>query len=215
MPASSSVSRRTASSIDSPGSTKPARHDHMVAAKRPERPSRPRSPRTASMMATGSVRGKCSTLQAGQARFQPASTMSVLTPQLEQKRCRACQCSIALASASGGRCSASTRPWTAIERRSMTNRSSRAFSASALAGAMPMPKRAAPSSRPRNTVSVVRRERARLVRREGRIVHAVALLEHDHLAADDIGRVRASCWHASSHAASSRRSATRSIRLWV
>ena len=30
MPASSSVSRRTASSIASPGSTKPARHDHMV-----------------------------------------------------------------------------------------------------------------------------------------------------------------------------------------
>ena len=77
----------------------------MVAANRPERPSSPRSPRTASMMTTGSVRGKCSTLQAGQARFQPASTMSVVTPQLEQKRCRACQCSIALASASGGRCS--------------------------------------------------------------------------------------------------------------
>ena len=33
-PASSSVSRRTASSIASPGSTKPARQDHMVAAKR-------------------------------------------------------------------------------------------------------------------------------------------------------------------------------------
>ncbi len=71
------------------------------------------------------------------ARFQPASTTSVLTPQLEQKRCRACQCSIALASASGGRCSAVARPWTAIERRSMTNRSSRALRASALAGAMP------------------------------------------------------------------------------
>ena len=36
------------------------------------------------------------------------------------------------------------------------------------------------------------RERARLVRRERRIVHAVALLEHDHLAADDIAP-RAAC----------------------
>ncbi len=141
------------------------------AAKRPERPSKQRSPRTASMMTTGSVRGKCSTLQAGQARFQPASTMSVVAPQLEQKRCRACQCSIALASASGGRCSGATSPCTAIERRSVTNEIvARLQRLGAGLASMPMPKRAAPSSRPRNTVSVLRRERARLVRREHRIV---------------------------------------------
>ena len=33
MPTSSSTSRRTASSVDSPGSAKPARHDHMVSGK--------------------------------------------------------------------------------------------------------------------------------------------------------------------------------------
>ena len=72
MPASSSVSRRTASSMLSPGSTKPARQDHMLAAKRSERPSRQRSPSTASMITTGSVRGKCCDLAGGQSRRQPA-----------------------------------------------------------------------------------------------------------------------------------------------
>ena len=58
----------------SPGSAKPARHDHMVGANRGERPSTQRSPAIASMMTTGSVRGKCSRLADGQSRRQPACT---------------------------------------------------------------------------------------------------------------------------------------------
>ena len=77
-PTSSATSRRTASSIDSPGSQKPARHDHMVCGKRGERPSTQRSPAIGSMMTTGSVRGKCSALQTGQSRRQPACTSSVV-----------------------------------------------------------------------------------------------------------------------------------------
>ena len=69
-----STSRRTASSIVSPGSMKPARHDHMVGRKRGERPSTQRSPAIASMITTGSVRGKCCALQDGQSRRQPPRT---------------------------------------------------------------------------------------------------------------------------------------------
>ena len=77
----------------------------MLGTKRGERPSRQLSPSIASMMTTGSVRGKCCALQFGQSRRQPASTVLVSVPQLAQKRCRACQCRIAFASAIGGRCS--------------------------------------------------------------------------------------------------------------
>ena len=68
----------------------------------------------------------------------------------------------------------------------MTNRSSRAFSASALAwrDAVAEARRAVEQAEEHGLGGG--RERARLVRREGRIVHAVALLEHDQLAADDI-----------------------------
>ncbi len=48
------------------------------------------------------MRGKCSALQLGQARFQPASTRLVAAPQFERDLCRACRYGIALASASGG-----------------------------------------------------------------------------------------------------------------
>ena len=48
------------------------------------RPSRQRSPKVGSMITTGSVRGKCSVLQASHTRFQPASTARVGWPQLEQ-----------------------------------------------------------------------------------------------------------------------------------
>ena len=75
----------------------------MVGAKRGERPSTHRSPEITSMMTTGSVRGKCSALQDGQSRRQPACTTRVGAPQLGQKRWRACQPSTALASAIGGR----------------------------------------------------------------------------------------------------------------
>ncbi len=49
------------------------------------------------MMVTGSVRGKCSVLQAGQVRFQPASATSERWPQAEQKRCRRRHSNTALA----------------------------------------------------------------------------------------------------------------------
>ena len=111
-----------------PRSLRPARRSRQgtttcVAAKRPERPSRPRVAAHRQHDHDRIGARKMLALQAGQSRFQPASTRSVGAPQFEQKRCRACQCSIALASASGGRCSGATRPWIAIERRSMTTRS--------------------------------------------------------------------------------------------
>src|SRR6516165_12690926 len=85
-PTSSATSRRTASSSDSPGSQKPARQDHMVGGKRGERPSTQRSPAIGSMITTGSVRGKCSALHAGQSRRQPAWETTVAALQLGQKR---------------------------------------------------------------------------------------------------------------------------------
>ena len=105
MPASSSTSRRTASSIVSPGSAKPARHDHMVGAKRA------RAAEHAALARDHQhdddrigARKMLGTLQDGQSRRQPACTTCVGAPQFGQKRCRACQPSSALASASGGRC---------------------------------------------------------------------------------------------------------------
>jgi hypothetical protein len=52
------------------------------------------------MITTGSVRGKCCARHTGQSRRQPASTRSVAAPHDEQKRCRPCQLSSALPSAS-------------------------------------------------------------------------------------------------------------------
>ncbi len=54
----------------------------MVCGKRGERPSTQRSPAIGSMITTGSVRGKCSALQTGQSRRQPACVGSVAAPQL-------------------------------------------------------------------------------------------------------------------------------------
>ena len=68
-----------------------------LSGKRACRPSRHRSPSTASMMTTGSVRGKCWVLQASHSRRQPAAATRVGAPQLAQKPWRACQCAIALA----------------------------------------------------------------------------------------------------------------------
>src|SRR5499425_1255292 len=99
MPDSSRTSRRTASSSVSPGSTKPARHENRAPARRRLRPSRPRSPWIASMITTGSVRGKCVALQSGQRRTQPAEATLVREPHWAQKRCRACQSSSERASA--------------------------------------------------------------------------------------------------------------------
>src|SRR6266851_736755 len=99
MPASSRTSRRTASSRVSPGSTKPARHENRAPARRRLRPSRARSPWMASMITTGSVRGKCDARQSGQRRFQPADAILVADPHWAQKRWRACQSSRERASA--------------------------------------------------------------------------------------------------------------------
>jgi hypothetical protein len=69
MPASSKVSRRTAFSIVSPGSMKPASAEYMPGAKCRPRPSTHLSWVTVNMIATGSVRGKCSVPQALQCRL--------------------------------------------------------------------------------------------------------------------------------------------------
>ena len=112
---------------------------------------------------------------------------------------------------------ASTRPCTAIERRSVTSRSWRALAPRRLAGRCRC--RSAPrrSSRPRKTISRGRAERARLVEREQRIVAPLpAFLQHDHFAADHIGAgARIASASASTAAVSVRRSAARSMRLSV
>ena len=82
--ASSCSSRAQASSMDSPGSRKPARAEYIALGQIFWRPSRHFSPLTGSMITTGSVRGKCWVLQAGQTRFQPPSVASLGWPQLAQ-----------------------------------------------------------------------------------------------------------------------------------
>ena len=139
------------------------------------------------MITTGSVRGKCSALQAGHSRFQPPCTGCVAAPQFGQKRWRACQCSTAFASAIGGRWSGSTRPCTAIERKSVTWKPSRLLSASAACGVMPKPKRGAPSMSPEEHRLGRAFHRARLRHGEERVAQRRALLHDDHVDADDIG----------------------------
>ena len=55
------------------------------------RPMSALSPLTASMMATGSVRGKCSAPHIAHCAFQPASTTPFLPPHFAQKPCELCQ----------------------------------------------------------------------------------------------------------------------------
>lgn len=111
-PDSSHTSRRTASSIDSPGSMNPANVEYHFGGKRLDRPSRTRLASediTATMM-VGSVRGKvrfesvvrvpqagrsalsplatCAASVGGQARFVPAVTARVWWPQVPQKTLR-------------------------------------------------------------------------------------------------------------------------------
>ncbi len=62
------------------------RAESRPAARRVPRPSH-----SASMMTTGSTRGKCSAPQLPQRRPQPPRNRSVGSPQTAQKRCRACQ----------------------------------------------------------------------------------------------------------------------------
>ena len=72
----------------SPGSRKPARAEYILLGQAAWRPTRHWSPFTASMITTGSVRGKCSALQDGHTRFQPPSATSEGWPQTAQWRCR-------------------------------------------------------------------------------------------------------------------------------
>ncbi len=169
MPTSSSTSRRTASSIVSPGSVKPARHDHMVGANRGERPSTQRSPAIASMITTGSVRGKCSTLQDGQSRRQPPCTTCGRRAAIRDRSggAHASRAALWLRRAAADD-PASTRPCTAMVRRSVIFRSLRALSGSTAAGSRPKPKRGAhPRVRGRRLARAA--ERARLGGREQRI----------------------------------------------
>ena len=80
------VVRLAAASIVSPGSTNPASAEYMPFGNLGWRPSRQTSSSIASMMTTGSVRGKCVALQTLQSRRQPATATSVRAPQLAQKR---------------------------------------------------------------------------------------------------------------------------------
>ena len=144
MPGSSRTSRRTASSSVSPGSTKPARHEKRAPGRRRLRPSRARSPRTASMITTGSVRGKCDARHSGQRRTQPADVTRVGEPHCAQKRCRACQSSSERASA---RIAAS--PAGIVGARARTSISSVSMSGAALAPLASIAKCARPSSRGR------------------------------------------------------------------
>ena len=144
-PASSSVSRATASSIGSPGSTNPASAECMPRGQVGWRPSTHASPRTGTMITTGSKRGKCSASQAAHSRFHPASTMCVAAPQLAQNLCRACHSKMLLAVPRIGR---SSRGRMAPNERSS---SKRPMLSSGPGSAMSMAKCAAPpASRPRN-----------------------------------------------------------------
>ena len=82
----------------------------MPLGQRDWRPSRQRSPSSASMMTTGSVRGKCCALQTSHSRRQPAAASRVAAPQLAQKPWRACQERIALAWPSTASASARDQP---------------------------------------------------------------------------------------------------------
>ena len=78
---------------------KPARSEYMPGGQAAERPRSTELPCRISMMTTGSVRGKCSAPQAGQARFQPSSATSERAPQRAQKGWVACQPRMPLAAA--------------------------------------------------------------------------------------------------------------------
>ena len=208
MPTSSSTSRRTASSIVSPGSAKPARHDHMVGAKRRERPSTQRSPAIASMMTTGSVRGKCSRLQTGQSRRQPACTTLRRRAAIRTEAMARMPAEQRLGFGKR-RQMLRRRPDPAPRslRRSVIFRSLRALSGSIACGSRPKPKRGASSIRPRNTFSRAAAERARLGGREQRIAVVAGALQHHEFAADHIDAGARDLRESFLSAASSSRSA--------
>ena len=128
----------------------------MVCGKRGERPRTQRSPAIASMMTTGSVRGKCSALHEGQSRRQPPCTSFVAAPQWDRTDG---------AHASRGplwlqRAAADARQRRHLVPRSNEDRSAlrslRALSASFASASRPIPKRAASPNNPRNTISRAR-----------------------------------------------------------
>ena len=163
MPASSRVSRRTASSIASPGSTKPARHDQHAAAKRAG---------AAEQAALAGDRQHDHDRVGAREMLRPAGRAVAPPAGLDRAGRRA-----AIASRSDGAHAsraapclrraaadgrASTSPRTAIERRSVTTSSSRVLSASIAAGSSASANRAASSHRPRKTDSAGSPKRARL-----------------------------------------------------
>ena len=121
----------------SPGSKNPARQEYMPFGKRAWRPSRQASPSTASMITTGSVRGKCCALQASHSRRQPAAETRVGAPQLAQWPCLACQCSRALAAPSWATICGAARPKVATRRKSTSSRSGRPGTANSRSSKMP------------------------------------------------------------------------------
>src|ERR1700761_3936689 len=82
------TSRRTASSVVSPGSTNPASAEYIPGAKWRWRPSKHRSPSMTSMITTGSTRGKWRAPQTSQMRCQPAVVTRLTEPQFAQKEWR-------------------------------------------------------------------------------------------------------------------------------
>ncbi len=77
-----------------------------------------------------------------------------------------------------------TSPCTAIERRSVTNRSGRSFSAFVASGSSAMPKRPTSPTSPRNTLSAVGASARASAGRNSGSCAVRALLHHDEFAAD-------------------------------
>ena len=131
MPASSRVSRWTASSINSPGSMKPARHDHIVGTNRRLQPSQAAitvarqhdhnriGARKVFRLALRAVAlpGALHRSSGGSRRSSDRSGGARIAPSAARP----------LLSAIGGKCSCATRPCTAMERRSVTCKSSTQF----------------------------------------------------------------------------------------
>ena len=153
----------------------------------PERPSRQWSPSNASMITTGSVRGKCCALHCGQSRRQPALRDGGRRAAIGAKAMPRVPMQQRLGF--GERAAddrASTRPCTAIDRRSVTTKPSRVFRLSANCGSSPTPKRGASSCKPEEERLRLVRERADFRAREHGVETVTRFLQHDPFAADDI-----------------------------
>ena len=146
----------------------------MPLGKRFCRPSRQRSPSIASMMTTGSVRGKCCVLQTSHSRRQPAAVDAASAGRIARRSHGACASRARpWPRRAARRRPAATRPCIAIERRSMSSRSSRPGMTSSRRSrkpslASPRISTALSSSRAANTGGRHRRRRAALRARRRR-----------------------------------------------